>query len=491
MGKLNLGLDDRSARLIHGRDVWTEIRGLLSGYSAISAAIAFVGPDADQHLPLRGPATIVVNAGDDALASGWTDPQVLLRWTRRGVRVYSLASLHAKVLLAEGHPSFVLIGSADVLSTSGRVLDEAVLVADERETVDELRNAIAGWRRRAGEPLTETWLQAAGSRYHPAAPHRLAVAHAARPRSTGARFRTRTEHDGGLADRTPAVPTAQPAPTMPVQGLPVALDTAAVAAPVTDAAALTVDAGPASDGDDSPPTADDVAAPGGEADVNAEDAPESGPEQVREPQPEDEPDSPSQPGAAAVREPEVLPTAVDPAPAGPPAAAEMVPVDWPRPKYIYLAALTRDGRASDGAQERLEQLRSDFRVPGDRDHPPTLEVDILWWDEPARAAGKSSPTYREGWHVVPISVTGSGRPAVSSQVDSPGRVLSSYTDYSGGPARTYYYLLRHCGGASITFRKLREALTAVGEKPSYNHAYMMQHKVDAILDLWPQIEYSE
>ena len=181
----------------------------------------------------------------------------------------------------------------------------------------------------------------------------------------------------------------------------------------------------------------------------------------------------------------------DSAPVEPPGAAEMVSVDWPRPKYIYLAALTRDGQASDGAQERLEQLRADFRVPGDRNHPATLEVDILWWDEPARAAGKSSPTYREGWHVVPISVTGSGRPAVSSQVDSPGRVLSSYTDYSGGPARTYYYLLRHCGGASITFRKLREALTAVGEKPSYNHAYMMQHKVDAILDLWPEIAYSE
>ena len=63
------------------------------------------------------------------------------------------------MLLAEGHPSFVLIGSADVLSTSGRVLDEAVLVADERETVDELRSAIAGWRRRdlnSRNPILDT-----------------------------------------------------------------------------------------------------------------------------------------------------------------------------------------------------------------------------------------------------------------------------------------------------------------------------------------------
>src|ERR1700712_4362310 len=217
MGKLNLGLDDRSARLIHGRDVWTEIRGLLTGYSAVSAAIAFVGPEADQHLPLRGPATIVVNAGDDALASGWTDPQVLLRWTRRGVRVYSLESLHAKVVLAEGYPSFVLIGSADVLSPSGRILDEAVLVADERETVDELRDAIAGWRERAGEPLTEAWLQAAGSRYHPAAPHRLPVAHTAAPAVGGAPVADSHELDNSFADPAPAVRAARPAMTPPLR----------------------------------------------------------------------------------------------------------------------------------------------------------------------------------------------------------------------------------------------------------------------------------
>ena len=172
-------------------------------------------------------------------------------------------------------------------------------------------------------------------------------------------------------------------------------------------------------------------------------------------------------------------------------ALVFIDVQWPRPKYIYLATLSSDGGASEAAHERLAQMRADFRVPGDGTQAATLEVDMFWWDEPARAAGKSSPTYREGWHVVPISVTGSGRPAVSSRVDSPGRVLSSYTDYSRGPARTYYYLLRHHGGSPTTFRKLREALTAVGEKPSYDHAYMMAHKVDAILDLWPEINYSE
>ncbi len=449
MGKLNLGLDDRSARLIHGRDVWTEIRGLLTGYSAVSAAIAFVGPDADQHLPLRGPATIVVNAGDDALASGWTDPEVLLRWTRRGVRVYSLASLHAKVVLAEGYPSFVLIGSADVLSTSGRVLDEAVLVADERETVDELRAAIAGWRERAGDPLTEAWLQAASSRYRPAAPHRLPVAPRAEPVAP------------------PVVqwpPTPIPEDPLPpeIASTPESRSTAPMSA-IADETSQTdpnlvrdaaVEAGA---------EVDEVHEPSADPDVDLDEAGQS--ETVA---------ADPQLGAEAAER----------------AAAQIAALEWPRPKYIYLAALTKDGRPSDSAQDRLEQLRSEHRVPDNRAHSATLEVEMYWWDEPSKA-GKSSPTYREGWHVVPISVTGAGRPAVSSQVDSPGRVLNSYTDYGPGPARTYYYLLRHGAGAPTTFRKLREALTAVGEKPSYNHAYMMQHKVDAILDLWPQIGYTD
>ena len=457
MGKLNLGLDDRSARLIHGRDVWTEIRGLLSGYNAISAAIAFVGPEADQHLPLRGPATIVVNAGDDALASGWTDPEVLLRWTRRGVRVYSLTSLHAKVLLAEGYPSFVLIGSADVLSTSGRILDEAVLVADERETVDELREAIAGWRERAGEPLTEAWLQAAASRYRPAAPHRLPTAERAAA--------TPTPAVQGPPVSTPG--TAQPAPVQnPAEaaGIEVKLPVA-TAVPEVHSESATQQRDPAPVAEIAPPA---LAPPALAPAILA-------PPEI--PPPADDIDDRTDDGRLD-------------ATAAEHARAQIAAVQWPRPKYIYLATLTKDGRPSDSAQDRLDQLRQEHRVPTDGRENPLLEVEMFWWDEPARAGSKSSPSYREGWHVVPISVTGAGRPAVSSQVDSPGRVLNSYTDYGGGPARTYYYLLRHCAGTPTTFRKLREALTAVGEKPTYDHAYMMQHKVDAILDLWPQIRYT-
>ena len=426
-----LGLDDRSARLIHGRDVWTEIRDLLSGYSNIQAAIAYVGADADQHLPLRGPATIVVNAGDAALSSGSTDPQVLLRWTRRGVRVHSLTSLHAKVLLAEGHPSFVLVGSADVLAVSGRALDEAVLVADEVETVDELRETIAGWRRRAGEPLSEVWLQAAADRYRPPAPHRLTAS--LRPAAA----------ERPAAPERAVVPDLRAAPTTPT-AMATSTMTTAVPVPAITAAPVTEHPAPAAAFDGSSPPPDGT--------------------------------------GSATHPPDATASTLD---------EPVAPVDWPRPKYIYLATLTRDGSASESAREQLDQLRTEFRVPAGGAVRPVLEVEMFWSDEPPRSGGRSAPSYREGWHIVPISVPATGRPAVLSPVDSPGRVLRSFTEFGAGAPRTYYYLLTHTGGPSTTYRKLREALTAVGEKPSYDHAYMMAHKVDAILGLWPQISYSD
>jgi len=442
MGNVNLGLDDRSARLISGRDVWSEISRLLSGQSRIQAAIGYVGSDADQYLPLRGPASIVVNAGEDALTSGRTDPTLLLRWARRGIRVYSLPSLHAKVILAEGDPSFVLIGSANAAWSSANRLEEAVLLADERDTVEETRAAVARWKQLAGEPLTQEWLQQAVLRARPAAPVPVASA-APAVGTTGALAPAAPQREPEFGSAPLSEPRAQPEPAAQVE-------------PQVQPEPTT------------------------QPEPAAQVEPQDRSEPAAQPEPQVEPDP------AAQNDPTAQPDPVtDPGPIAP-----LRPVTWPRPKYIYLALLSRDGVASPTALEQLQALRSEFRAPGPEDDRPTLEVQLLWWDQPARITGKHR-TYREGWHVVPISVPASGRPAVLSAVDAPGRILHSFTDYLASPTRTYYFLLTHMAGPSTNFRKLRETLAAVGEKPSYDHAYMMQHKVDALLDLWPQIGYTD
>jgi len=477
MGKVNLGLDDRSARLIHGKDVWSHIRNLLSGSRRISAAIGYVGVDADAYLPMRGPGTIVVNAGDEALTIGSTDPNVLLRWTRRGVRVYSLPSLHAKVILVEGDPSFVLVGSANVSWSSANRLDEAVLLADERETVDEMSTAIAAWQLEAGEPLTQEWLQEAVRRAQPAPP---------RPQPEHDPQRSGGSRPSGFEKSVTAVPQSVDSDSFPdlehaapefepavAERKPVTPDLEAVA-PDVEAAAPDVEAA-APDVEAAAPELEPVA---GELDPSASHREPQTAQHAEptggEPASDDSADvgqSRSESDTGEYSEPE----------------APLRAVVWPRPKYIYLALLTRDGRASDNAQEQLEKLRGEFRAA---DASGELDVQMFWSDQPSRA-GKPQPTYRAGWHVVPISVPASGRPAVLSAVDSPGRVLHSFTDYLVNPARTYYYLLAHSAGRSITFRRLRETLATLNEKPSYDHAYMMQHKVTAILELWPEIGYTD
>jgi hypothetical protein len=496
MGKMSLGLEDRSARLLSGRDVWSEIKLLLSGYNDVQAAIAFVGADADQYLPLRGPATIVVNAGEDALRNGWTDPAVLLRWTRRGVRVHTLSTLHAKLMVAQGSQPFVLVGSADVLSTSGRAMEEAILLADEKDTVDEVRRAIDRWRRLAGEPLTDAWLQAAALRYR--AP---GTASAAAGSPSAVTDPPVTVMPRPVVTPTPAV-TPAPAPAAPPT--PVALveptATAQTAAPAALPEIEPVEAVAPAEAeivavDEAPPavesTQDAASVDDAPATARTETTAQTAQESSGDAAPSPTADVASAPTAATEADPS---TASDGAvaaqtQAAPAPAVPVLPPIWPRPKFIYLATLTRDGRASDSAHEQLDVLRADHRVPADPATDPLLDVEMFWWDAPTRSAAKST-SYREGWHIVPISVPASGRPAVLSPVHSPGRVLHSFTEYAGGPARTYYYLLIHQQGVPTTFRKLREALTAVGEKPSYDHAYMMQHKVAAILDLWPTIHYT-
>ncbi len=451
MGKMTLDLDDRSARLIHGTDVWTEMADLLSAYSDIQAAITHVGADADQFLPLRGPACIVVNAGPEAMQDGSTDPEVLLGWSRRGVRVYSLPSLQATVILAQGSRSFVMVGSAIAARASFGRLGQAVLVADEPETVEEVRLAIGEWKKQAGEPLTDDWLQAAVDRYRPTPPRPAdrIVEHLPDRRSAPP-----AGHRPVGVDHAPST-SAQPAAALESRGTDPALTPAAVT--------------------ESGTTENPVGRPASAPDAAVPPIPPAAPAVV----------APAAPAVAAAPEPSNWAGEDDDE------LGEIGPVVWPKPKYIYLAPLSREGRASISALERLRHLRGEHRVRSEHDGSPVLEVEMFWRDEPAKTPSKPSVSYREGWHVVPIQMMGTVRPTTTSQLTAPGRVLQSYTDYSAHPARTYYYLLTHTAGRSMTFRVLRDMLAGLGERASFDHAYMMQHKVDAILELWPEITYAD
>ncbi|MBI5168637.1 MAG: hypothetical protein HZA61_04025 [Candidatus Eisenbacteria bacterium] len=93
-------------------------------------------------LTLRKGSLLVVNASKDAIEAGQTSPRALLRYLDRGVRIFSVENLHAKVFVL-GRRAFV--GSTNVSSSSKESLIEAVLettdpraVLDARRFIDDL-----------------------------------------------------------------------------------------------------------------------------------------------------------------------------------------------------------------------------------------------------------------------------------------------------------------------------------------------------------------
>jgi hypothetical protein len=81
-----------------------------------------------------------VDASEHAVKSGQTSPAELLKLHRKGVKVYSVENLHAKVFVF-GRTAFV--GSANVSQRSENVLVEAVLRTTEPGAVRQARGMVS------------------------------------------------------------------------------------------------------------------------------------------------------------------------------------------------------------------------------------------------------------------------------------------------------------------------------------------------------------
>jgi len=169
----DLGLgNERTVRMISGR-VWDEITGLLAGARRVTAAVAYVGEDAAELLPLRSGSSIIVDASEKAVAQGSTAPIALLAWKDAGAVIYSLPGLHAKTIVCERKPThgnpdpdpFLIVGSANVSANSARRLDECALLTDDLTTLREAFEALTAWKLRAGEPLSREDLVALAALY--------------------------------------------------------------------------------------------------------------------------------------------------------------------------------------------------------------------------------------------------------------------------------------------------------------------------------------
>jgi len=123
-------------RLVSG-DLWKEISRLAKSSQRRQAALAYVSTD--DQIRFQEGDLLIVDASDASIAGGNTSARVLSRALRNGVELYSLANLHAKVLLLD---STAVIGSANLSQSSKNSLVEAAVVTDQPSLVASARGLI-------------------------------------------------------------------------------------------------------------------------------------------------------------------------------------------------------------------------------------------------------------------------------------------------------------------------------------------------------------
>ncbi len=120
----------KSVRVVgKSNDVWVEISRLRGGVRV--AAIAYLGDSAPTLLQSfeRGD-TIVCDASDERIRSGTTSKAALSELLKRGVCLYSLKNLHAKVICIG---KTAVIGSMNASTSSTQMREAAVFLTGSQE----------------------------------------------------------------------------------------------------------------------------------------------------------------------------------------------------------------------------------------------------------------------------------------------------------------------------------------------------------------------
>lgn len=97
-------------------------------------AVAYFGKDGSKMLPLSKESILIVDASEKAVKSGQTCPNELLKLYYKGVHIYSLQNLHAKLFVV-GKTLF--IGSTNVSAHSSDMLTEALYETTEKKSITD------------------------------------------------------------------------------------------------------------------------------------------------------------------------------------------------------------------------------------------------------------------------------------------------------------------------------------------------------------------
>jgi hypothetical protein len=122
-------------------EVWARISDLAREADSRQAAVAYVGSNAVDLLPLGKGDTLIVDMSVGVVRSGATNPALIRRYVEKGVIVHSFRGLHAKVFVFD---DTAVVGSTNVSTNSQSVLTEAAVFTTEPSAVSSCRDFIEG-----------------------------------------------------------------------------------------------------------------------------------------------------------------------------------------------------------------------------------------------------------------------------------------------------------------------------------------------------------
>jgi hypothetical protein len=143
------------------RDIWTRISELSRKKGPRHVAVPFLGKGATRRLHLQSGDVLIIRFNKATLKAGMVDPHEVMAYLKKGVRVFNVDNLHAKVFVLGRR---AVVGSANVSQSSEGTLLEAGIETSEPSMVAATRTFVLGLK---SEPLETEYVRALTRFYHP------------------------------------------------------------------------------------------------------------------------------------------------------------------------------------------------------------------------------------------------------------------------------------------------------------------------------------
>lgn len=141
---------------------WKELkRRVEQSKRPVCAAVAYLGKDGAELLPLDEGDTLVVDMSLRAARQGLTNPKEIRKLMKRGVKVYSRDNLHAKFFIIG---DALIAGSANISHNSHDNLDEAAIITTSKTA---FRQAREFFTKLCTEPVRPNYLDRCIKEYRP------------------------------------------------------------------------------------------------------------------------------------------------------------------------------------------------------------------------------------------------------------------------------------------------------------------------------------